>query len=200
MDQKKISKKELLVERKKRTLAKQKENRRSGLAPFFKKVARGAFLIILLGIWIVIDGRNSRPLVKEEDTFLYVGECVDAAKWDKRSIAGRGRRVSGIDICFEDGRKHTWNYNEFSDSEIEGMIGSKLILTMAKKRNGDEFPVAVSHENGYVYCTLEEYNMAMKEYRQFSFFAYCFCSISIYTVLVFAWYPYKWMAYKHKIK
>ena len=194
------SKKELLEDRKKRKMLKQKEKRRSVLAPFFKKVARGAFLIILLGIGIVIDGRNSRPLVKAEDTFLYVGECVDAAKWDKRSIAGRGRRVSGIDICFEDGRKHTWNYNEFSDSEIEGMIGSKLILTMAKKRNGDEFPVAVSHENGYVYCTLEEYNMAMKEYRQFSFFTYCFCSISIYIILVFAWYPYKWMSYKHKIK
>ena len=185
VNQMNTSKKELLEDRKKRKMLKQKEKRRSVLAPFFKKVARGAFLIILLGIGIVIDGRNSRPLVKEEDTFLYVGECVDAAKWDKRSIAGRGRRVSGIDICFEDGRKHTWNYNEFSDSEIEGMIGSKLILTMAKKRNGDEFPVAVSHENGYVYCTLEEYNMAMKEYRQFSFLAYCFCSISIYTILVF---------------
>ena len=200
MDQKKISKKELLEERKKRKISKQKEKRRSVLVPFFNKAACGALLMILLGILVVIDGKISRPWVKEEDTFLYVGKCVDAVKWDKRSITGQGRRASGINICFEDGREHTWNYNEFSDSEIEGMIGSKLILTMAKKRNGDEFPVAVSHENGYVYCTLEEYNMAMKEYRQFSFFAYCFCSISIYTVLVFAWYPYKWMAYKHKIK
>ncbi len=198
MNQKYTSKKELLEERKKRKTLKQKEKRRFILVPFFKKAAFGAFVIILLGAWVFIDGRLSRPSVKAEDTFLYVGKCVDAFKWDRRSITGRGRRISGIDICFEDGRKHTWNWDEFSDSEIESMIGNELILTMAKKKNGDVFPVAVSHENGYVYYTLDEFNATMKEYRVFSVVSYCFCSISIYIVLIVIWYPRKWVPYEHK--
>lgn len=198
MNQNNFSKKEILEERKKRKILKQKEKRRSVLAPFFKKVICGALIMILLGVWVLIDGKLSRPLVQEEDTLLYVGKCVDTFKWDKRSITGRGRRISGIDICFEDGSQYTWNWNQFSDSELESMIGSELILTMAKKKNGDEFPVAVSHENGYVYYTLEEYNTAVKEYRQFSFWAYCFCSISIYILLIVIWYPRKWIPYEHK--
>ena len=193
MDPNNISQEELLKERKKRKLLKRKKKRWAVLFPFFKKAACGALLIIFLGGWVIIDGRLTRPSVKKEDTFLYIGECVDAFKWDRRSITGRGRRISGIDICFEDGRKHTWNYDQFSDSEIEGMVGSKIFLTMAKKTNGDEFPVAVIHENGYVYCSLEEYNMTVKEYRKFSFASYCFFSISIYILLLIVWYPRKWI-------
>ena len=193
MEPNNISQKELLKERKKRKMLKRQAKRWAVLFPFFKKATFSVFLIILLGVWVIIDGKLSRPSVKPEETFLYIGECVDAFKWDKRSITGRGRHISGIDICFEDGRKYTWNYDQFSDLEIEGMVGSELFLMMAKKTNGDEFPVAVSHENGYVYCTLEEYNMAVKEYRKFSFGSYCFCSISIYILLLIVWYPRKWI-------
>lgn len=198
MGQKNISRKELLEERKKRKILKQKEKRRSVLLPFFRKNICGALVIILLGILLLIDGKISRPSIKAEDTFLYIGKCTDAFKWDKRSIAGRGRHIGGIDVCFEDGSQYTWNENQFSDSELESMIGSELILTMAKKKNGNVFPVAVSHENGYVYFTLEEYNTIAEEYRKISLVTYCICSISIYILLFFAWYPRKWMPYKHK--
>lgn len=193
MESTNISRKDLLKERKKRKILKQKAKKWAVLFPFLKKAICIGFFIIILGVWVIIDGKLSRPSVKPEETFLYIGECVEAFKWDRRSITGRGRRISGIDICFEDGRKYTWNYDQFSNSEIEGMVGSELFLTMAKKANGDEIPVAVSHENGYVYCTLEEYNMAVKEYRKFSFGSYCFCSISIYILLLIVWYPRKWI-------
>ncbi len=194
MDQDNFSKKALLEERKGRKKRKRTEKRRARLLSFFQKAACGAVAVILICVGTFI-GMN-QPLVKEEDTFPYVGKCVDAYKWSK----GLGRtKKSGTTILFEDGYQHTWrSRSKFSDEEIESMKGSNLLLTMAKDQYGDMFPVAVSHEDGYVYESLEEYYAYELQYRKAIWGLIHFSAVFFYLVIFLTGYPYPWKPYPRK--
>ena len=193
MSQEDFSKEAFLEERKERKKNKRAEKRRARLISFFQKAACGAVAVILICVvtFIVMD----RPLVKEEDTFPYVGKCADVYRWSK----GFGKtKTSGIDIRFEDGYRYTWRNSLLSDEGIESMKGSKLILMMAEDQYGDMFPVAFRHEDGYIYYTLEEHNASELEYRQTVWGLIHFTAVFFYLVFFLAGYPYPWKPYPRK--
>ena len=190
MEQDNNDKKALLAERKERKKNKRAEKRRARLISFFQKAACGAVAVILICVvtFIVMD----RPLVKEEDTFPYVGKCVDIYRWSKGFLK---TKKSGTTILFEDGYQYTWrSRSKFSDEEIESIKGSKLILTMAEDQYGDMFPVAVLHENGHVYYTLEEYLEDRKTVLGVIHFTVSF----FYLVFFLTGYPYRRKPYPRK--
>jgi len=195
-DSKNTSKKELLEERKRRKIEKRKTKWRTALISFFIKAVGGLLAVILVCLGAVGCQNQARPPVQQADTFPYTGKCVDAYK--KNYYRGRGRSTTKTEVYFEDGRWYRWDENTFSDSEIESMIGSNLILTMGKRMDGTEFPVEVRHENGYVYRTLEEYNADQAEQCRTTLQVTAVCSSLLYILFLIVVFPYKHIPYRHK--
>lgn len=190
-----ISKDDLSKERKKRKLEKRKAKRQKALTSFFIKAACGLLAVMLISLGALFCQNQATPSVTEEDTFPYTGKCVDAYKQTLHTK--RGRSVIKIKVCFEDGNWYRWNENTFSDTEIESMIGSNLILTMGKRMDGTEFPVEVRNENGYVYRTMEEYNSDQAESCRTILLTSALSGFSLYILILFSIYPYKHKPYKH---
>ena len=186
---------DLLKERKKRKIAKRKAKRRAALTSFFIKAAYGFLALVLLCLGAVACQNQATPAVKQEDTFPYTGKCVNAYK--RTFQRTRGRTTTKIEVHFEDGNWYRWDESAFSDAEIEGMIGSNLILTIGKRTDGTEFPVEVCHENGYVYRTLEEYNTDQAESCRTVLKITALFGGSLYIMMLFSIYPYKHKPYKY---
>ena len=193
MDPKTISKKELSEERKKRKIAKRKTKQRAALTSFFIKAACGLLAVMLISLGALFCQNQATPSVTEEDTFPYTGKCVDAYK--RTFENGRHADTIKIEVHFEDGNWYRWSENTFSDTEIESMIGSNLVLTMGKRMDGTEFPVEVRNENGYVYRTIEEYNTDQAESCRTTFTVIGLSVSLLYILMLFSIYPYK--RYKH---
>ncbi len=195
MDPKSISKKELLEERKKRKIAKRKAKRQALLISFYIKAACGLLAVILISLGALICQNQATPAVKEEDTFPYIGKCVDAYKRTFKN--GRHADTIKIEVHFEDGSRYRWSENTFSATEIESMIGSNLVLTMGKRMDGTVFPVEVRHENGYVYRTLEEYNTDQAESCLNILQITALFGGLLYILILPSIYPYKHKPYKY---
>ena len=191
MQDENMSSKELLAVRKQRKLEKRKAARRAVLIPYIKRMIAIALLIVLGLAWMLIDLHINRSTVDEEDTYSYIGTCVNVAKKSKRSLVHYGDNVVWIEISFADGYSSKWNVDQFSDSELETMKGSQLTLLMAKDKKGD-YPVGITHENGYDYWTLEEHNAKMKEYRLGMFFLIAIPILVLYVLFLWITYPRKY--------
>ena len=194
-DPRNTSKEQLLEERKKRKLEKRKAKRQKALTSFFIKAVCGFLAVILICLCALACQNQATPSVTEEDTFPYIGKCVDAYK--QTLYTKQGRNTIKIKVCFEDGNWYRWNENTFSDAEIESMIGTNLILTMGKRMDGTEFPVEVRNENGYVYRTMEEYNSDQAESCRTILLTSALFGFSLYILILFSIYPHKHKPYKY---